>query len=72
MKKKRSNSSTEMAIGAVSPSEYMSTAQLEFFRLRLEDERKLLENAQGTLVRYAGSLPNRTQRPGKYGRRIHA
>jgi DnaK suppressor protein len=55
MKKKRSNSSTEMAIGAVSPSEYMSTAQLEFFRLRLEDERrKLLENAQGTLVHMQG------------------
>src|SRR6476620_7321017 len=55
MKKKRSNSSTEMAIGAVSPSEYMSTAQLEFFRLRLEDERrKLLENVQGTLVHMQG------------------
>lgn len=53
--KKRSNSSTEMAIGAVSPSEYMSTAQLEFFRLRLEDERrKLLENVQGTLVHMQG------------------
>lgn len=55
MKKKRSNSSTEMAIGAVSPGEYMSTAQLEFFRLRLEDERrKLLENVQGTLVHMQG------------------
>jgi DnaK suppressor protein len=33
----------------------MSTAQLEFFRLRLEDERrKLLENAQGTLVHMQG------------------
>lgn len=50
MKKRRSPDFTERAIRAVPPGEYMSPAQLEFFRLRLEDERdKLLENAQGTL-----------------------
>lgn len=37
------------------PGEYMCAAQLEFFRLRLEDERRqLLENAQGTLVHMQG------------------
>jgi DnaK suppressor protein len=51
MKKKQSNSSTEKIINTVPPGEYMCAAQLEFFRLRLEDERrKLLENVQGTLV----------------------
>jgi DnaK suppressor protein len=51
MKKEQLSSSAAKAIGEVPPGEYMSAAQLEFFRLRLEDERrKLLENVQGTLV----------------------
>ena len=55
MKKKQSNSSVKKAISTVPPGEYMSPAQLEFFRLRLEDERrKLLENVQGTLVHMQG------------------
>jgi DnaK suppressor protein len=34
----------------VPPGKYMSAAQLEFFRLRLDEERRqLLENTQGTL-----------------------
>jgi DnaK suppressor protein len=49
MKTKRS-SSVERAIREVPPGEYMCTAQLEFFRSRLEDERRmLLDNAQSTL-----------------------
>ncbi len=55
MKKKQSNSSVTEAFGAVPPGEYMSAAQLEFFRLRLEDEKqKLLENVQDTLVHMQG------------------
>ncbi|SOD41666.1 RNA polymerase-binding protein DksA [Nitrosovibrio sp. Nv4] len=50
MKDKQLLSSVEQAIRMVPRGEYMSPAQLEFFRLRLEDERrKLLENAQSTL-----------------------
>lgn len=50
MKKERSPDFTKKAIRAVPPGEYMSPAQLDFFRLRLEDERhQLLKNAQGTL-----------------------
>ena len=38
------------AIDAVPAGEYMSLAQLEFFRLRLEEERcKLMQNAQSTV-----------------------
>ena len=55
MKKEQLSSSAVNAIGEVPPGEYMSAAQLEFFRLRLEDERrKLLENVQGTLVHMQG------------------
>ena len=42
--------SLENAIRAVPEGEYMSSAQLEFFRLRLEEERcELMENAQSTV-----------------------
>jgi len=55
MEKKQSDSSTEQTIESVPSGEYMSVAQLEFFRLRLLDERrKLLENVQGTLVHMQG------------------
>lgn|SRR5690242_3611773 len=55
MEKKQSDSSTEQTIESVPSGEYMSVAQLEFFRLRLMDERrKLLENVQGTLVHMQG------------------
>jgi DnaK suppressor protein len=55
MEKKQPDSSTEQTIELVPSGEYMSVAQLEFFRLRLMDERrKLLENVQGTLVHMQG------------------
>lgn len=55
MEKRQSDSSTEQTIESVPSGEYMSVAQLEFFRLRLMDERrKLLENVQGTLVHMQG------------------
>jgi len=55
MKKKQSKPSSKTAICAVPRGEYMSAAQLEFFRLRLEDERrKLFENVQGTLEHMQG------------------
>jgi DnaK suppressor protein len=42
-------------VQAVPPGEYMEPAQLEFFRLRLEEERRqLLENAQETLEQMQG------------------
>jgi DnaK suppressor protein len=50
MKNRTLSSSLEQTIRAVPSGEYMSPAQLEFFRQRLEDERRrLLENVQGTL-----------------------
>lgn len=43
-------SSTERTIPVVPAGDYMSQAQLEFFRSRLEDERRaLLDNVQSTL-----------------------
>jgi DnaK suppressor protein len=55
MEKKQPGSSSEQTIELVPSGEYMSVAQLEFFRLRLMDERrKLLENVQGTLVHMQG------------------
>ena len=48
--KTKHSSSVERAIHQVPSGEYMCAAQLEFFRFRLEDDRRmLLDNAQGTL-----------------------
>ncbi|SCX61330.1 RNA polymerase-binding protein DksA [Nitrosospira sp. Nsp1] len=50
MKKSDLLSSVEKFIALVPQDEYMGPAQLEFFRLRLEEERRqLLKNAKGTL-----------------------
>ena len=50
MKNRTLSPALEQTIRAVPSGEYMSPAQLEFFRQRLEDERRrLLENVQGTL-----------------------
>ncbi len=57
MKNKQLSSSLEQTIRAVPSGEYMSPPQLEFFRLRLEDERRrLLENVQGTLEQMQGII----------------
>lgn len=50
MKKQKQTTYTSKTILAAPQSDYMSAAQLEFFRLLLEEERnKLLRNAQDTL-----------------------
>ena len=57
MKNKQLSSSLEQTIHAVPSGEYMSPPQLEFFRQRLEDERRrLLQNVQGTLEQMQGII----------------
>ena len=49
-KEQTSSPPVEKTVPQVSPGEYMSVQQLQFFRTLLEDERrKLLQNVQGTL-----------------------
>ena len=65
MKNKQPSTFTEKTIQTISSGEYMSPLQLEFFRGRLEDERrKLLENAHETLEQIqtiaVGSDPHAT------------